>query len=548
MGTILGNPLSVGGGGAKNGLNVFVQETQPTEQNGLWIKRAKSEVSKVLIKSDYYLADGEAAQGVGTFKNTVGYTGRSSQNCIAVGKIVYTFGGTYYSVYANGEAFAYDTENDVFTNLPSYTVSGLGGNTDPPYKAVGREAFYLNGVISFFAQVASNAYKVLVKYDIETQTYTYKNFPSGPWTVNIMLSGAKQVGNLAYMIAGTTDTGYAYQGILSSYDIENEVFTQLATITSPTGIQSGVPHFIGLYDGTLYIFYGNKFVGTWDLSNFEYTRDGTRLTTDLTVNAATVGAVQLLNKVYLIGGGTSNVAEAASVIVYDLISKEVTVLSDILPYRMYSVPAASALVDGSAYIIGGSKISDSDYKLNTVIKFAIKTNEFANGTVVCQPSSKNNITEMYSDKLATLDFGIDDVYYQSTTGFSKQSAAIIKNGVATDIGGGGVTPEPGPTPTLEGTWVLNDRLYAPASPFKVSVDYTAIFTDTGNSVWKSMTISNYLGFNKYADETGSYNMYTFETNTWQHVRAGVTKSITFGAGATASNDLITWLAANATKQ
>lgn len=436
MSTILGNPLSIGGGGAKSGLNVFVQETQPTAQNGLWIKRAKNEVSKVLIKSDYYLADGEAAQGVGTFKNTVGYTGRSEQNCVAVGKIVYTFGGSYYNVYANGEAFAYDTENDVFTNLPSYQ-SGLGGNTNPPYDAVGRECFYLNGVISFFAQVTGDNYKGLFKYDIETKTYTQKSFSSGPWSKGAMLSGVKQVGNLAYVIAGTTNSSYTSKGILSSYDIETEVFTQLAAVTSYTGIQSSRPHLLALYDGSLYIFYGNSLIGTWDLSTFEYTQVGTGLTSELDGNAGTAGAVQLLNKVYLIGGGTSNVVQAASVIVYDLVSKEVTIMSNILPYRLYARPTASAVVDGSAYIIGGTKISDSDYNLNTVIRFAIKTNEFANGTVVCQPSSKNNITEMYSDKLVTLDFGVDDVYYQSAAGFSKQPAAIIKNGVATDIGGGG---------------------------------------------------------------------------------------------------------------
>lgn len=426
---IYSNPISIGGGSK---LNVFISEAQPQAQNGLWIKRAKGDVSKVLIKSDYYLADGEAAQGVGTFKNTVGYIGRYNQNCIAVGKIVYTFGGTYYNVYADGEAFAYDTGNDVFTNLPSYQ-SGLGSRTNPPYNTVGRECFYLNGVISFFAQVSDDNGKDLFKYDIETKTYTSKHFSSGPWSKGAKLSGVKQVGNLAYVIAGVNSTAYPVRGILSSYDIENEVFTKLAEVTTTTGINSGMPHLLGLYDGSLYIFYGNSLIGTWDLSTFEYTYVGTKLTSELDWGAGTAGEVQLLNKVYLIGGGTSNIAQAASVIVYDLVSKVVTVMSDILPYRLYDRPTASAVVDGSAYIIGGTKISDSDYNLNTVIRFAIKTNEFANGTVVCQPSSKNNITEMYSDKLVTLDFGVDDVYYQSAAGFSKQLSAIIKNGVATDI-------------------------------------------------------------------------------------------------------------------
>lgn len=462
--------------------------------------------------------------------------------------MVYTFGGLYYNVYGDGDAFAYDTENDVFTNLPSYTVSGLGSNTDPPYKAVGREAFYLNGVISFFAQASNSNSKELVKYDIETKTYTYKSFGNGPWSSDLMLSGVKQIGNLAYVIAGTTSPSISLRGILSSYDIENEVFTKLAEEKSTTGIRSGIPHLIGLYDGSLYIFHGNESIGIWNLSTFEYTYDRKKLTSDLTTNAGTAGGVQLLNKVYLIGGGTSNEAEAASVIVYDLVSKVATVMSDILPYRLYANPTASAVVDGSAYIIGGSKISDSNHKLNTVIKFAIKTNEFANGTVVCQPSSKNNITEMYSDKLATLDFGVDDVYYQSASGFSKQSAAIIKNGVATDIGGG-VTPEPGPepTPTLGGTWVLNDVPVAPKAAIIEPVQFSAGATITStNNPYKEIRVG-YNGALWYVETSGGTPwIYNFTTSAWNAEYNY--KYLRFPAGATASNDFITWLVANATKQ
>ena len=96
--------------------------------------------------------------------------------------------------------------------------------------------------------------------------------------------------------------------------------------------------------------------------------------------------------------------------------------------------------------------------------------------------------------------------------------------------------------------MLNERLYAPESAFSAVVDYTANFTSTGNSAWKSVSVSNILSFNKNADETGGYTMYRFETNAWDNVRAGAVKSITFNTGATASDDFITWLVANATKQ
>lgn len=103
-------------------------------------------------------------------------------------------------------------------------------------------------------------------------------------------------------------------------------------------------------------------------------------------------------------------------------------------------------------------------------------------------------------------------------------------------------------PDLAGTWVMNERLYPAETPFSAAVDCTAIFTSTGNSAWKNINVSNIFSLAKNADGTGSYTLYQFETNSWDNVRAGTVKSITFPVGATASNELRAWLASNATKQ
>lgn len=126
-------------------------------------------------------------------------------------------------------------------------------------------------------------------------------------------------------------------------------------------------------------------------------------------------------------------------------------------------------------------------------------------------------------------------------------------GVANIIGGSGgsgivcfrVAQE---LPELAGTWVLNERLYPAETPFSAAVDCIAIFTSTGNSAWKNINVSNIFSLAKNADGTGSYTLYLFETNSWDNVRAGTVKSITFPVGATASNELLAWLASNATKQ
>lgn len=109
---------------------------------------------------------------------------------------------------------------------------------------------------------------------------------------------------------------------------------------------------------------------------------------------------------------------------------------------------------------------------------------------------------------------------------------------------GGVTPEPTPTPTLEGTWVLNERLYALESAFTETVSFQAAAPDGGlTNVSKIFTENAKLKYN-IQTSISIYTMYDFSTNTWDHKYP----KWTFPSGATASDDFITWLAANATKQ
>lgn len=109
----------------------------------------------------------------------------------------------------------------------------------------------------------------------------------------------------------------------------------------------------------------------------------------------------------------------------------------------------------------------------------------------------------------------------------------------------GVTPEP--TPTLEGMWVLNDTLVEPESTFYETVAFTAGVS----SPTLSFTGINYGSATRqlvYLREAGqsSFMIYNFANNSWNSQRTY--KTINFSSGATASDDFITWLASNATKQ
>lgn len=95
-------------------------------------------------------------------------------------------------------------------------------------------------------------------------------------------------------------------------------------------------------------------------------------------------------------------------------------------------------------------------------------------------------------------------------------------------------------PELAGTWVLNERLYAPEKNF----DEINLYFTIGNSRCSRIKTTNltYLSAYKviFGDEIAIYQF----SNTWKTT----TRSLTFETGATASDEFRAWLASNATKQ
>ena len=106
---------------------------------------------------------------------------------------------------------------------------------------------------------------------------------------------------------------------------------------------------------------------------------------------------------------------------------------------------------------------------------------------------------------------------------------------------GGVTPEPTPTPILEGTWVLNERLSAPEKDF----DEINLYFTFGTKRCSRIRTSNRTHLSAYKVISGDgINIYQFNTNTWKSTN----RNLTFETGATSSDEFRAWLASNATKQ
>ena len=105
-------------------------------------------------------------------------------------------------------------------------------------------------------------------------------------------------------------------------------------------------------------------------------------------------------------------------------------------------------------------------------------------------------------------------------------------------------------PELAGTWVLNERLYAPEfGPSAPGKQTSQAVTFTAGSetftafvfFWPSVKDNNMY----YQNKAKTILVYNFVSNTYYNEDL---KTITFPAGATASDEFHAWLASNATKR
>ena len=101
-------------------------------------------------------------------------------------------------------------------------------------------------------------------------------------------------------------------------------------------------------------------------------------------------------------------------------------------------------------------------------------------------------------------------------------------------------------PELAGTWVLNERLYAPES--NTAYNGSATITNTSN---KSNNVT-YVGattavYSATLTNGNNFTLYNFATNKWD-TSLGKNTKVTFPTGASAPEEFRAWLASNATKQ
>lgn len=433
MSKIIGRALLSGGGG-NNNLNIFCSNTYPDKQNGLWIKRAKDDVSKVLIKSDYYLSDGVGANLPGDAEGIIGtklsaYAGVKIDNKIYIlplgatfsTELIYDIDTGVFTRRSNNVQFA----NNIFAwcahNNKIYVSSHNASNN---YIFVQIYDPVLNHV-STEAQIITSPY--------QTETY-------GMWVSDEYI----------FLAGGTVYDSHWYDRPIL-YDRSTKVSTVI-TNTQHVATARG-NGYVFKHDTKLY-FVGYCILSySYDLQTGQFEYIDKQLNSLYTPSLGSFSPntfFYALGKLYLIGvhfdTSTYNFyGKKRDVLVYDLVSEQITILENAISedaarsFQYFGGIDFQGTLQAGFYggFVQDSSSASKVYQYK-IMMFNIQTNEFSNGTVVCQPSAKENVTEMYSDKLFTLDFGISEIYYQSADGFSKQPAAIIKDGVVTNIGS--VTP------------------------------------------------------------------------------------------------------------
>lgn len=111
-------------------------------------------------------------------------------------------------------------------------------------------------------------------------------------------------------------------------------------------------------------------------------------------------------------------------------------------------------------------------------------------------------------------------------------------------------------PELAGTWVMNNRIYQPATAIKELVNFTmpgytvTIYNAKGVRVaGLPTTPASIFGIWRSTDATEQYlSVYDFYSNEWGNTKDRQPAVLTFPSGATASDEFRAWLASNATKQ
>ena len=460
------NIRSINSYSGDSSLNIFCQTTQPTAQNGLWVKRASSEINDIQIKSGIYTADGTA----NNIKTETEYCLCGGWSGL-IGSVLYCLGGyrisgttgndgpgtAVISNTVNNYSYAYDIDTDIYTvvpylpSKPSYEANGRldatnFSNTNLTYN----DNIYALGYIGG----SNNANLVVYMWVYNTKTAVttrYDLVQSGYGSVQ-SINSTKIIGNKLYIMVANSGSYHSIHVI----DLDTNTITMLADIRDMSFIYNGpfvlndnALEFFGGVSGTTNCGLNGKIdlatnlITKYALSElkiiYHYTGSSSSATYRTGGSCIQIGDLLYTFGAMSTGTADTDVIACQSVSIYNIKTGITSGLDSILPQQYgngyiyyYGYYKGNVYLIGGYYHGSGSNYANRKW-YHTIAKFAINSTDLEPGTIVCDPSSYFNSTEMYNDGKTKLNFGVNQVYYQSADGFSIQLAAVIKNGVVTNI-------------------------------------------------------------------------------------------------------------------
>lgn len=236
--SILGNPITLGGGGAE--LNIDFGSTPPTDTSKLWVPLASKpdfvKCSPVLNYGSMY------AEFIGQTGTNTSYT-PGYQNCM-IGDWIYFIGpciydtGTY-AVSRSKYLRRYNVKTGVLENVTQvYNDSATnGGYRGMCGITVSGKLYFFGGVSYISSSAYSSVYSVYI-FDVSSQEGEWKTYSSsvGPGVYSSKMSCCS-IGNKIYITQGYDEANSRYQTSASLYEFDTEslVFSRIESMPGAYG-------------------------------------------------------------------------------------------------------------------------------------------------------------------------------------------------------------------------------------------------------------------------------------------------------------------------
>lgn len=543
MSTIVGKGIAAGSGGGE--LNIAYSLTPPADTSKLWVRIA-DKPNSVTVQAVIPFGN-EAVTAYGVSTTIYG----NSQGLAYCNGLLYIFSGYEVYVYENGLWSKFLTLSNAVEL--HYTA---------PSVVIGKKIFRLFGHEdgSHSEAVAGSSYSVKNILIVDTETKTYSQVSVPGMSTLCQLGNAVVVGKKIYFTSGQNGASASsgYSGSSHIYEIDSDnpstamdigyLFTASADMRGTSVVAAG---------GKLYARHGGSaaegsvpytdWMEIFDLETKVLTRNQISISKGGQGSCFMPG-INIGKYIYWFGGIPKGKIPTSFITTHRTnYAQRYNIETGEFDFVTVGEHAGVYI---NSVMLTNSELLFANYGGNAPLYKFKGAYELENGKLFIQEGFLDNTWNAVKGKDWDLKVGVSGVYLGGTDGYAQAKDAYLYDATQNkwiSLDGtpfGGVTPEPTPTPTLEGTWVLNERLSAPEGSISQYTDFTAMYGSSSiNCTRAQITTSKVI---ITSDAGREITIYTFTSNKWSS--GSKYKTWTFPAGATSSDEFRAWLASNATKQ